>query len=188
VIYTRPVDCDKTEVKDSFDPSVVGSGDIKDIVKQVTDGKFSPSEFQKILDGLSITDIVVEVVGQPTCDGVKGKITVVITIVKSGRTKDQIRADITKALGKFFNIDITRIETTLQDAKNSATTKRSILQGGSSFLSQSVVSPADDSPAPGGMVPGPQPPNIIVPTPGSAARVGFGLLAVWLVGLLALLF
>jgi len=185
VIYTRPVDCDKPEVKDSFDPSVVGSGDIKDIVKQVTDGKFSPSEFQKILDGLTITDIVVEVVGQPTCDGVKGKITVVITIIKSGRTKDQIRSDLTKALGKFFNIDITRIETTLQDAK-APTKKRSILADGDSLLMQSVVSPAADSPAPGGMGPGSQP--NIVPQPGSAARVGFGLLAVWLVGLLALLF
>jgi len=129
VIYTRPPTCDQTDVKDSFDPYIVASSEeIKNIVKQVTDGTFSPREFQKILDSESITDIVVDVVGQPISDGVKGKITVVITIVKSGRTKDQIRDDLTKALAKFFNIDISRIETTLQAAKDAATTKRSILQ------------------------------------------------------------
>jgi len=191
LIYTRPAACDISTVKDAFDPSTVVPSeyeDIKQIVKSVTDGKFNAGDYQKVLDELQITDIVVEVVGQPTTDGVKGKITVIITIVKQGRTQDQIIGDLKRALAKFFNIKIERIESTLQAAKDATTTKRFQSQQQSSFLSSSVISPDSTVPGPSGVPnPGGQQPTF-VPAPSGVARLGFGLLAVWLVGLIALLF
>jgi hypothetical protein len=154
---------------------------VRRIVKAITDGGFSAYDYQKVLTALGITDIIIEIVGQPTCDEVKGKINLVITIVSGTRTFDEIKVDLNRALKQFFQIpDDHVIKTTLE--RDTSTKKRA--GSGGTVLQSSVIEPAPAPVPSSNPTPAPTPGSIV---PANAMR-NSGFMAIWLVGLISLLF
>jgi hypothetical protein len=149
---------------------------VRRIVKEITDGKFSAYDYQKVLEALAISDIIIEIVGESTCDETRGKITMVITVVSgtTTRTLDEIKVDLNRAIKQVFIVpDDMRIVTTLE--KDNSGKKRA---GGTiGYLQSSVIEPAPMSPSP---TPSPY-------TPASASTLS-GFMTIWLVGLISLLF
>jgi hypothetical protein len=164
-----------------FDPSQLTNNEVvKRIVKEITDGRFSAYDYQKVLEALGISDIIIEIVGESTVDEVRGKITMVITIVSGTRTLDEIKVDLTRALKQFFTIpDDMVIKTTLE--KDNTSKKRA---AGPSYLQSSVIEPA---PSPG-QQPSPAPSPAPSPYTPATASTNSGFIAIWLVGLISLLF
>jgi hypothetical protein len=169
--------------KSTFDPSVVATDlVVKRIVSEIIDGIKTAYDFQKVLDELQIKDVIITLVGQPTCDGVKGKITLVITIVGT-RTLTEIKTDLNRAIVKIFEIPAgMTLDTTLEKDTSS---KKKRQGSDDTFLQTTVITPADPSALP-------EPSPSTTPPPPSpyvaAGMINSGFVAIWLVSLLSLLF
>jgi hypothetical protein len=167
--------------KSTFDPSVVATDlVVKRIVSEIIDGIKTAYDFQKVLDELQIKDVIITLVGQPTVDGVNGKITMVITIIGT-RTLTEIKTDINRAIVKIFEIPAGMTVDTILEKDTSSKKKRQT--GGNSYLQTTVLTPADPTP---GSEPSPYTPT---PSPYVAAgMINSGFVTIWLVSLLSLLF
>jgi hypothetical protein len=185
LILTRPAECENPDVPKVFDPSLLTNNEVvKRIVQEITDGRFSAYDYQKVLEVLGIKDIIIEIVGESVCDEVRGKITIVITIVSGNRTLDEIKVDLTRAIKHFFEIpDNMVIKTTLE--KDTSSKKRATT---SSYLQSSTIEPAPTSPTPSpSPSSSPSPSPSITPDPASASTLS-GFMTIWLIGLISLLF
>jgi hypothetical protein len=113
--------------------------EIKRIITDVSSGTFTASSYQIILTKLGITDVIVDIVGQPSCDDKNGKVVFTITITGS-RTLTEYIADLNKALADRFGIKIDQIITILEAADTSAVKKR-VGPSEGSYLQTSIIEP-----------------------------------------------
>jgi len=131
IVFDKPTNCDTLTSTDK-DPSLLISDDrIKKIISEVVNGDFTEASLQEILTDLGIKDVIIDIVGQATTDGKKGRIQITITVT-STRTKDEIIADINKALSNRFSIEVSLITTNLEQTDGTTVKKRGSQQAGSS--------------------------------------------------------
>jgi len=176
--FTQPAECSTISTTTKDPSQLITDTTIRKIISDVTTGLLTEASLQEVITkDLGITDIFVEVIGQASSDGEKGRIQITITVT-STRTKDEFIGDVNKALSKRFSISITFITSSLEKTDAAAAKKRALQGTSSTYLLTSDISTQ-----------APTPPGNPTTPPYSPPYSGFYLTTpVWIFSLLSLLF
>jgi hypothetical protein len=176
--FTEPAECTTISTTTKDPSQLIPDATIRKIISDVTTGLLTEASLQEVFTkDLLITDIFVEVIGQASSDGEKGRIQITITVT-STRTKDEIIADVNKALSKRLSISITFITSSLEKTDAAVARKRALQGTYDTYLLTSDLSTQT-----------PTPPGNSTTPPYSPPYSGFDLTTpVWIFSILSLLF
>jgi hypothetical protein len=165
----RPLFCDNASRPDGFEnpADICRDETIKRIITAVNSGEFTAASLQEVLTKLGITDVIIQIVGQPSSDGEKGKISLTIIILGTKDLAVYVEF-LNRAIAERFGVKETNVITRLE--KEDTATQRRFLQNenGVVYLQESTITPETTTPA----------------TPSS----GFSFTPIWLMTLLSFLF
>jgi len=121
----KPEDCSSTSISPNVvDPStLVSDAQIANILKQVSDGSFTALGFQRILNQLNVTKIMIRDISPPCTDGTNGKIQFTFDNFDN-LTNDEIVEYLIQALANNFNVD--RNQISIQILPSSSSKKRQV--------------------------------------------------------------
>jgi len=145
LIRVKPTDCTSTSISPNVvDPSTLLSDtQLAAIIKQVNDGSFTALGFQRILNQLNVTNIIIRDISPPCTNGTNGRILFTFDNFDD-LTNDQIVEYLTQALSNNFNLNRNQISIQILTSSNS-TQKRAV--GSSPSLAISDLIPASGSPS-----------------------------------------
>jgi hypothetical protein len=130
----RPPGFEKPEV-------VITDSVVKRIIEEVTDGKLTAESIQEYLDKEGIKDIVIEVVGQASADGDKGRITIKIKILGTRDEKDYVII-LNRVIAKRCGVSEDQVKTTIFK-ETTVSAKRSIeTTAGDNYIQESTIYPS----------------------------------------------
>jgi len=142
IALERPKFCDNESRPDGFNnpADICRDETIKRIINAVNSGEFTAASLQEVLTKMGITDVIIHLVGQPSSDGEKGKITLTIIILGSKDISEYVD-HLNRAIAERFGVKEVNVITRLE--KEATATQRRFLQAGSGeiYLQESTITP-----------------------------------------------